>query len=594
MLYPQQNRCRTVMDLSGFWEIKIDREQIGESQNWSNGFDADTRIGVPGSWNEQLAESGLMNYIGQVWYQKSFYWHRKHAEEKCFIRFGAVDYHAKIWINGDYVGDHSGGFLPFIFDITSHLDFNDKNKIVVRVDNTLSHDTIPQGITCDNYSEFNKQRDQTFPPAAFDFFTYGGLQRPVRIYTAHELHLTDTKIITHINKDKGIINYQAEFSYEDTAAQVIVTIYDGDTVLDTHVQKPSESSISGEFTISLCRFWCPGDPHLYQIHFEITSNKKLIDEYYLDIGVREIKVKNDKLLLNGEPIFLKGFGKHEDFAVLGKGLSYPLIIKDFQLLKWVGANSFRTAHYPYAEEIIQMADKEGILVIGEVPAVSLNFKYVSDKTFENHKRTIAELIARDKNHPSVISWCVANEPGIWGEQESISNDAEQYWEHIFNYTRTLDLTRPLTAPTFPRWQEKDLVYKFCDYISLNRYHGWYEMPGDLEKAGERLREELIKIHEIYHKPILLSEFGADTIEGLHATYPQMFTEEYQSALIEKYFEIIESFDFTIGEHIWNFADFRTPQHFRRVVLNKKGVFTRQREPKSAAFVVRKHWTKNKI
>jgi beta-glucuronidase len=144
-------------------------------------------------------------------------------------------------------------------------------------------------------------------------------------------------------------------------------------------------------------------------------------------------------------------------------------------------------------------------------------------------------------------------------------------------------------PACNQMKDEDPSFAHSDFISVNRYLGWYGIPGDIDKAGEQLRNELEHLHRKFQKPIMVTEFGADTISGEHATYPQMFTEEYQSLLIEKYFHVIESLPFTVGEHIWNFADFRTAQHHRRVVLNRKGVFTRQRDPKSAAFVIRQHW-----
>ncbi|MFQ5677232.1 MAG: glycoside hydrolase family 2 TIM barrel-domain containing protein, partial [bacterium] len=188
---------------------------------------------------------------------------------------------------------------------------------------------------------------------------------------------------------------------------------------------------------------------------------------------------------------------------------------------------------------------------------------------------------------------IANEPGIWGEQEALSPKAETYWKTLYNFVKQLDASRPVTMPTCSIWDDRDLGYQFCDFISINRYWGWYEIPGDIDKAAIKLKAELENLHKKYRKPIFVSELGADTIEGEHATYPQMFTEEYQVQLIQKYFEVIESLKYTVGEHIWNFADFRTAQHFRRVVLNKKGVFNRERQPKSAAFSVRKHWQKLK-
>jgi len=189
----------------------------------------------------------------------------------------------------------------------------------------------------------------------------------------------------------------------------------------------------------------------------------------------------------------------------------------------------------------------------------------------------------------VICWSIANEPCIWGEEEAVSVEAKTYWADIYTYVKSLDAARPITLPACAKWGSADPAYTYSDILSINRYWGWYEIPGDITMAGARLRAEMEELYRIYQKPILVSEFGADTIEGLHATYPQLFTEEYQTMLIEKYFEIIESLPFTVGEHIWNFADFRTAQHHRRVALNKKGVFNRQREPKSAAFAIRKHW-----
>ncbi|MFQ5608076.1 MAG: glycoside hydrolase family 2 TIM barrel-domain containing protein, partial [Candidatus Zixiibacteriota bacterium] len=355
-------------------------------------------------------------------------------------------------------------------------------------------------------------------------------------------------------------------------------------------QKPLEQShAAGRLVVEGCRFWSPEDPYLYTLRFSLSEGDTVVDQYELEVGVREIKVDGAKLLLNGRPVFLKGFGKHEDFAVLGKGLSHPLIVKDFQLMKWLGANSFRTSHYPYAEETLQMADRLGFLVIDECPAVSLNFKHVNDQTLHNHKTSLTELIARDRNHACVIAWSLGNEPGIWLEEEATLQKAEDYWSTICDHVRSLEPSRPITLPTCANLRDREITHKFVDFISINRYWGWYETPTDIEKAGEQLETELQTLFKEHQKPILVAEFGADTVEGLHATYPQLYTEEYQVMLIEKYFEVIESLPFVVGEHIWNFADFRTAQHHRRVVLNKKGVFNRQREPKAAAFAVRKHW-----
>ncbi len=592
MLYPQTNGSRTVLDLCGLWEIKIDADNSGKEKGWNKGFSADSQIGVPGSWNEQLSELGLMNYTGKIWYQCHFKIPFLLSEQKKYLRFGSVDFSAKVWVNGTFAGEHHGGYLPFELDITNLIKTEADNLLIVCVDNTLTHHTIPQGINENDYTQFEKQREQTYPCTVFDFFAYGGINRPVQIVSVSDCHIVDIIIHTSIKGKNGFVKYEVKCNQSPDGATLKIKLYfKGQEIVGTE-QRLKDKNLSGELNIPNCNFWCCENPHLYQMAFEINNEENIIDQYQMDFGIREIIIKGSQLLLNNKAVFLKGFGKHEDFPVIGKGLSIPLIVKDFQLMKWIGANSFRTSHYPYAEEVMQMADKMGFLVIDEVPAVSLNFKYVTQLTLENHKNALTELINRDKNHPSVICWSIGNEPGIWGEEEANSEKAENYWQEIRDHVLELDNTRPITLPTSSKLGIKDISLKYSDILSVNRYWGWYEVPGDIKRAGEIIKAELENIFLIYKKPVLITEFGADALEGQHETYPQMFTEEYQTMLIEKYFEVIESLPFTIGEHIWNFADFRTSQHHRRIILNKKGVFNRQRQPKAAAFAIRKHWLKD--
>ena len=590
MLYPQNNQCRQKIELGGIWELKSDLDDQGIEKGYKDGFSPETKVGVPGSWNEQLSELGLMDYVGKVWYQKEISVPELH-KERLLLRFGSVDFYAKVWINGNFVGEHQGGYLPFEFDITEYIN-QGKNRIVMMADNTLTHDTIPQGLSKEDHQEFDNPRKLTYPPTVFDFFAYGGIQRPVRLVRLGEKYLKDIKIDTDIQGEEGIVKLNAMFNQIGENDNVQITLLDDDNKLFQKYYQPEKGEIRGEFKIDNCTFWTPDNPYLYKLDIQLYEDDELVDEYIQKFGVRTVDIDNGNLFLNGEPIFLKGFGKHEDFPVLGKGLSYPLIIKDFQLMNWLGANSFRTSHYPYSEEIMQMADEMGFLVIDEVPAVSLNFKYVTDETLKNHKKALKELVDRDYNHPSVIMWSVANEPGIWKEKEAKGKKGRKYWNEIFEYANQLDTKRPKTLPACAFWGLDDLAYEYSDIISLNRYWGWYEIPGDVVEAGVKLKKEINAIHDKYNKPILLTEFGADTIAGAHSTIPEMFTEEYQTDLIEQYFKVIEGCDFTIGEHIWNFADFKTAQHYRRVILNRKGVFTRDRSPKSVAFHIRKHWLKN--
>jgi beta-glucuronidase len=301
-----------------------------------------------------------------------------------------------------------------------------------------------------------------------------------------------------------------------------------------------------------------------------------------------------QFLINGKPFYFKGFGMHEDHETIGKGHDDALAAKDFALLEWIGANSFRTSHYPYAEEIMNMADRLGIVVIDEVPAVGMNMfnrnekifcpERVHEKTLEYHLETINELIARDKNHPSVVMWSVANEPA------SYEDGARSYFKKIAEYTRKLDRTRPITLVNCSGPDECKVAQLF-DIVCVNRYFGWYSDPGRLDLIEFQLERDLGKWFARFGKPVFLTEYGADTIAGFHADPPIMFSEEFQVEFLKRYNNVLDNLDFVIGEHIWNFADFKTKQGITRVGGNKKGVFTRDRQPKMAAHMLKERWRK---
>jgi len=368
-------------------------------------------------------------------------------------------------------------------------------------------------------------------------------------------------------------------------------------ILDANdlIQNETESDSSNKFSMNVEDpiLWSPSNPHLYKARVSLFIDDEIVDEYDELFGIREVRVEGGKILFNNEELFLTGFGKHEEFPIIGRGQFRAGYIKDHELMRWIGANSYRTSHYPYDEEMMRLGDKLGFLIIDEVPAVSLGFwSHDFDDLkplLENHKKAIKELIERDRNHPSVISWSITNEPNLWAEEYYQNEAGKRYFKELYEFTKALDSSRPVLSISMAMFKEEDIVLESCDIIGINRYYGWYTNPADLERAGKDLGNELDAIFEKYQRPIIVSEFGADTMEGLHATTAQMFTEEFQTAFTFKYLEVMEARDFVCGAHIWNFADFLTPQHFRRVVLNKKGVFTRDRFPKSVAFKLRDHW-----
>jgi beta-glucuronidase len=339
--------------------------------------------------------------------------------------------------------------------------------------------------------------------------------------------------------------------------------------------------------------------------FRITDGGTVIDEYSEDIGIRTVEVRGADILLNGKPVYLKGFGKHEDSDINGRGYNPAVIKRDFELMKWIGANSFRTAHYPYSEEIYQMADREGFLVIDETAAVgmmtsTLNFmdaangnptaffqKETTAQLLKNHLAAIEELIRRDKNHACVIAWCLANEP------ETTDESALPYLKKAFAHARLLDAQkRPcLFTSLMTATPDKCKCIQLCDIVCLNRYYGWYVKGGyEISDAENWMRGELEGWkNKCPGKPFVFTEYGADTDSGLHKLPSVMWSQEYQIEYLEMCHRVFDSFDFIKGEQVWNFADFQTTEGIMRVDGNRKGIFTRSRQPKAAAFYLKKRW-----
>lgn len=246
------------------------------------------------------------------------------------------------------------------------------------------------------------------------------------------------------------------------------------------------------------------------------------------------------------------------------------------------------------------ADREGILIVNEIPAVGLFFDD-DDAGIQERlrlcKQQIRELVDRDKNHPSVIMWSLANEPftikggfaALLGSEPPIPHPAAKpFFAELFDLTRELDQTRLVTLASMAGLADESLEY--ADVILINRYAAWYQHSGQIELGIAALKEELDQIHQKFGKPMVISEFGADTIAGTHSDPPEMFSEEYQEELIEGYLDLADRTEYLVGLHIWNFAEFKTSQSVMRPQgMNLKGVFTRDRRPKKAAHMLRERW-----
>lgn len=587
-LFPQENPNRSISDLSGIWEFKKDPENIGIKNQWFNGLTETRSIAVPGSWNEQFTDS--RDYLDAVWYQTEAFVPENWSDEEVWIRFGSVNYHATVWVNGQQLGIHEGGHLPFAFDISKVTKTGEKNTIVVRVENELKPSRVPTGDVPNGFFS-------NYPKSNFDFFPYAGINRKVWLYTLPKKgKIIDITVKTNFEKTTGKVTVAIEKVGAVKSGEVILT---GDKNSITKSFKFSKGKATVEIDVPQVNLWSIENPFLYDLKVVIKDNDTPLDQYQLPIGIRTVAVNEKTILLNGEPVFLKGFGKHEDFPIFGRGVANPVIVKDYALLKWIGANSYRTSHYPYDEEYYRMADREGILIIDEIPAVGLFFHGDKNDVAERQrmcKQYLEELYYRDKNHPSVIMWCVANEP--FAEKINFSIDGGEptdpdsivAFQELFDLIRSLDNTR-LTTLVGVMGGPLEWI-GLADVVCINRYWGWYAQSGEIAKGAAVLNQEIEGLYSAFKKPIIVSEFGVDTYPGMHAEQPEMFTEEYQKEFIKAYLDVADSKEYVTGMHIWAFADFKTTQGIIRFGgMNYKGVFTRDRKPKMAAHYLKERWTK---
>jgi beta-glucuronidase len=588
MLYPQDSESREVKDLSGVWAFKRDADAAGHRDGWwATPLREAIPMPVPASYNDITQDAALRDHIGDVWYERTFFVPERWRGRRVGLRFGSAAHTAVVWLNGMEVLRHHGGFLPFEGDVSPIVHYGQQNRVTVAVNNELTWDRLPSGFvkTHDDGNHPPGYRTQEYQ---FDFFNYAGLHRPVVLTAMPRVHLADMTVRTDREGSTGIVRYEAVVSGGTRDVRARLLDEAGEEVA-------AAKGAAGTLRVAHARLWEPGHAYLYTLECAtFDADARVEDVYRLPVGIRTVRVTATEFLINERPFYFQGCCKHEDVDVKGRGLDHAINVKDLNLLHWLGANSFRTSHYPYSEELMQLADRAGIVVIDEAPAVGMRAEdpsqatysdeRISARTLAHHREVMRELVARDKNHPCVVMWSVANEPIVNEER------AGAYFGEVIAETRRLDPTRPVTLVT------GDVVaparcypFEHVDVMCINRYHSWYSDPGHLEVIEMQTVNELAPWHAHFKKPLIVSEYGADTIAGFHADPPVMFSEEYQCALLEAFHRGFDRLPFVIGEHVWNFADFATKQGITRVIGNRKGVFTRQRQPKAAAHLLRRRW-----
>ncbi|MFZ0453120.1 MAG: glycoside hydrolase family 2 TIM barrel-domain containing protein [Ignavibacteriaceae bacterium] len=513
-------------------------------------FDKSPLLNVPGDWNTQ--EEKLFLYEGTVWYKKDFDYIKKPGK-RLFIYFGAVNYQADVYLNGEKLGEHIGGFTPFNFEITNLVKDRD-NFVVVKVD--------------------NKRKREAVPTLNTDWWNYGGITRDVNLIEVPSTFIRDY----FIQLRKGSLNHISgwiQLDGDKKTQNIIVKIPEAN--IEEKIKTNNEGFAKLDLDANLTR-WSPENPKLYSVIIESET-----DTVKDQIGFRTIETKGTNILLNGKPIFLRGISIHEE-APIRSGRAFSKEDSEI-LLGWakeLNCNFVRFAHYPHNEHMVRMADKMGILVWSEIP-VYWTILWDNQSTLENAKNQLREEITRDKNRAAIILWSMSNETPV-------NESRTKFLTSLADFARQLDSTRLLTAALERHYINDttlmidDPFGKNLDVIGDNEYIGWYD---GLPSKADHLVWKCA-----YNKPVIISEFGAGALYGKHGDDLTRWTEEYQANVYSHQVNMLRKVPFIKGMTPWILMDFRSP---RRVLpdiqdfWNRKGLISDRGERKEAFYILQKFY-----
>ena len=521
-------------------------------------FDKAPAMQVPGDWNTQ--DERLFFYEGTVWLKRSFRYHQP-TDRRTLLYFGAVKYDAHVYVNGQEAGHHVGGFTPFNFDVTELLA-DGENTVIVKVD--------------------NKRHAEDVPTQIFDWWNYGGITRDVLLVSVSPTYVENYQL----SLDKGAaarrglrqINFKARLN-RAVAGQTVTL-----RIPELKVNEQVETAADGTALVTLkaknLQLWSPDSPKRYRV--EVGLGDEVIAD---SIGFRTIETRGKQILLNGQPIFLKGISMHEE-KPNGGGRANSTA-DAHTLLSWakeLGCNFVRLAHYPHNEYAVREAERMGMLVWSEIP-VYWTIAWDNAQTYENARRQLADMISRDQNRANVIIWSIANETPHSAARDRFLGNLARHARSLDD-TRLISMAMEVTSASNYTNRLQDNMNEYVDVVSFNQYVGWYRDVNDASKMTWEIP---------YDKPVIISEFGGGAKYGLHGPKNQRWTEEFQENLYRENCAMIDKIDGLAGTSPWILKDFRS---HRRVLTgiqdyyNMKGLFS-DRGQKKKAFYVLKQWYEGK-
>jgi beta-glucuronidase len=571
---------RTTLSLNGAWHAIVDpfdngrsgfsRDQKarGKSDLVEYSFDASPVLNVPGDWNTQ--RDGLMFYEGTVWYRREFNYHKR-DDTRVFVYFGAVNYQATVYLNGEKLGEHEGGFTAFNFEATSSLR-EGGNFLIVAVNNVRRADGVPA--------------------MKFDWWNYGGITGDVSLVEVPATFIQDYSVQLDPGSNHQVSGW-VRFNGPLTKHQVSIQIPEASIEFKTLTDASGSVNFSFDASVLACgkkpaskcgaalSLWTPDNPKLYRVVIS-GEGDSVVDE----IGFRTIEVQGTKILLNGKPIFLRGISMHEEAPFRG-GRAFST--EDSQtLLRWakeLGCNFVRLAHYPHSEHEIRLADRMGLLVWSEIP-VYWDVDWTNPATLANAEAQLRDMIARDHNRAAVIFWSVSNETPVKPERLT-------FLTQLVKDAREMDSTRLITSALNRVGSTSadvrtlnDPLGDALDVLGLNEYLGWY---GGRPEDGDKMQWKTA-----LEKPLIVSEFGGGAQFGRRGDSDERWTEDYQDSIFQHQLPMLERIPNLAGMSPWVLMDFRSPLRMLPGVQdyhNRKGVISDRGERKLAFYTLQKFYKK---
>lgn len=553
-----QHSIRKTHSLDGMWRFQTDPQDVGLAENWNASLPGTEQISVPSVWNTRL---GLLEYEGAAWYEKRFYW-----DGGCLrLCFDAVMTEAEVWLDGQTLGYHYGGFCQFDFivpDVAAGW-----HTLTVRADNRFDRNSIPQAKT--------------------DWFHYGGITRSVTaqklegicaLYNRLEYTLSEDLSSAKCRLILELYNAQSsDCTTRLTASVGEQTVYSAALTLSAGEHKTLETP---EFTLCALRLWDVGKPELYDITIT-TDTDDLLDK----TGFRKVEIRDKKVYLNGKPLELLGVNRHEEHPDWGMAFPAGLMQRDLDIIEDLGCNTVRGSHYPNSQLFVDLLDSRGITFWSEIPMWGGGFNddsladpVVGARGLQMHR----EMVKYYYNHPCILIW------GMHNEIDTTTQSALKLTEQYYGYLKEQGGNRLVVYATYR--QLVDICMHLCDMICLNRYVGWYfgkreEWQKDMDEFRSRM-EEL----GLTDKPVIYSEFGGAAIYGHHTFDDLRGTEEYQATLLEQCMTIFHQDPMVAGMYIWQFCDIRTCRAMgldRSRTYNNKGILNEYRKPKLAYHTVKR-------